>query len=319
MKKKILLVVTLVVVAAMMFAACGSSETTTLKFTSGGTSGTYYPYCGALGEIWQSNLDNVSVNVQASGATKENIRLISSGEAQVAIGQNDVMSYAYNGTDLFEGEKIENIATLATVFGEVCQVVVRADSDIQTIADLKGKRVSIGDTGSGVEANAKQILAAYGITTADITVQNLGFGDSADAMKNGQIDAFFVTAGPPTTAISELGATVDIRLLEIDDETAAKLIQDYPFYAQYVIPAGTYSGIKTDVKTIAVKATIFVNTDMDEELAYNLTKTLIEKQADLEKANAKGAELSKESAVEGIAVPFHPGAEKYFKEIGVIQ
>ena len=183
----------------------------------------------------------------------------------------------------------------------------------------KGKRVSVGDAGSGVEFNARQILEAYGISFDDIEVNNLGFGDSSDALKDGKIDAFFCTAGAPTTAIVELATTNSINLLEIDDEHAAALAEAHPFYTTYPIPGGSYKGVDEDVQTVAIKATLICSPKLSEETVYNLTKALFDNQSEIAAAHAKGEELSLEYAVSGISVPFHPGAEKYFKEVGAIK
>jgi len=233
--------------------------------------------------------------------------------------QNDVMDYAYKGTDLFAGEQIQAFSTMAALYAEVCQVVANPASGIKTIADLKGKNVSVGDAGSGTEFNARQILEAYGITFNDIGKQNLSFGASADALRDNKIDAFFCVAGAPTTAIVDLAIGKDIVVLDVDDAHAAQLIKNYPFYTQYPIPARSYRGLTGDVKTVAVKATFIVSKKLSDDTVYQLTKTLMESKGEIQAAHAKGAELSTAYAVEGISVPFHPGAEKYFREIGALK
>ena len=227
------------------------------------------------------------------------------------------MSYAYNGTDLFEGDAIKDFSVVGALYAEVCQIV--AVGDIKSVADLKGKRVSVGDVGSGVEFNARQILEAYGITFDDIKVNNLGFGDSANAIKDGKIDAFFCTAGAPTTAIVELATTKSINVIEIDDQHAKILSDKYPFYTQYLIPGGSYNGVPNDVKTVAVKATVITSTKVSDDVIYSLTKALFDNKSAIEQSHAKGSELSTEYAVAGISVPFHPGAEKYYKEVGALK
>ena len=244
---------------------------------------------------------------------------MSKGEAEVAIVQNDVMTYAYNGTENFEGKQTQNFSTIGTVYSEVCQIVASPDANIKSVADLKGKRVSVGDAGSGVEFNARQILEAYDISFDDIQVNNLGFCDSADALKDGKIDAFFCTAGAPTTAIVELATTNAINLLEIDDEHAKKLADAHPFYTTYAIPGGSYKGVDDDVQTVAIKATLIASPKLSEETVYNLTKAIFDNKDEIASTHAKGEELDLEYAVSGISVPFHPGAEKYFKEVGAIK
>jgi TRAP transporter TAXI family solute receptor len=229
------------------------------------------------------------------------------------------MDYAWRGVDLFQGEKITSFATMAAIYAEVCQVVANPASGIRTIADLKGKNVSVGDAGSGVEFNAKQILEAYGISFNDIGKQNLSFGASADALKDNKIDAFFCTAGAPTPAVVDLATTKEIVILPVDDAHVAQLVQRYPFYTKYPIPAGSYRGQTSAVQTVAVKATFIVSSKLKDDTVYQLTKCLFENQAEIANAHAKGKEISTSYAVEGISVPFHPGAAKYLREIGALR
>lgn len=299
-------------------APAPSADAVSLKMATGGTTGTYYAYGGVIANILNGKLGSLQLNVQSTGASKANIFLIDDGEADVAIVQNDVMDYASKGTDLFEEDgAIESFSAGAALYAEVCQII--SSGDIKSVEDLKGKRVSVGDAGSGVEFNARQILNAYGISFDDIEVNNLGFGDSADALKDGKIDAFFCTAGAPTTAITELATTNSINLLGIDDEHAAALQNDYAFYTQYTIPGGTYKGVDDDVVTVAVKATLIVSNELSEDVVYDLVKGLFDNKDAITAGHAKGAELDPAYAVDGISVKFHPGAEKYFKEAGVLQ
>ena len=289
-------------------APAPSADAVSLKMATGGTTGTYYAYGGVIANILNGKLGSLQLNVQSTGASKANIFLIDDGEADVAIVQNDVMDYASKGTDLFEEDgAIESFSAGAALYAEVCQII--SSGDIKSVEDLKGKRVSVGDAGSGVEFNARQILNAYGISFDDIEVNNLGFGDSADALKDGKIDAFFCTAGAPTTAITELATTNSINLLGIDDEHAAALQNDYAFYTQYTIPGGTYKGVDDDVVTVAVKATLIVSDKLSEDVVYDLVKGLFDNKDAITAGHAKGAELD----------PAYAGAEKYFKEAGVLQ
>ena len=330
MKKKIAVAVSVILVFATLFmTACGNNQSETqtpdeggltsveINVGTGGTTGTYYGFCNTVATTLNEKL-GANLKVMSSGASKANILDIDDGIVDLAIVQNDVMDYAYNGTSLFEADgKITSFSTLGAVYAEVCQVIARADSGIKTVADLKGKKVSVGDSGSGVEFNAQQILGAYDITFADINKQNLSFQASADALKDGKIDAFFCTAGAPTVAITDLSTTTDIVIVEIDAEHLAALQSEYGFYAEYKIPAGTYNGIDADATTVAVKATFIVSNDLSEQVVYELTKAIYENKD--EYAHDKAKEMSLEYAVSSISVPFHPGAEKYFKEVGAIE
>ncbi|MCI8341721.1 MAG: TAXI family TRAP transporter solute-binding subunit [Firmicutes bacterium] len=327
MKKKLAVAAAVMVAAMTVFSGCtsdsskgdsgSSNSSSNIKMATGGTSGTYYAFGGVVAQV-VGEAAGISFDVQSTGASKANIGLVADGEVDVAIVQNDVMDYAYNGTDLFDGEKTDNFRAMAAMYAEVCQVVANPSAGIETVADLKGKRVSVGDAGSGVEFNAKQILAAYGITFDDIQVQNLSFGDSANAMKDNKIDAFFCTAGAPTTAVMELSSTNEIKILNVDGAEADALIKEYPFYTAFDIPKDSY-GTDEDIKTVAVKATFIVNPDLSEDTVYNMTKAIFEGKADIEAGHVKGAEIDTAYAVEGVSVPFHPGAEKYFKEVGALK
>jgi TRAP transporter TAXI family solute receptor len=310
------LAVSLVALAAL--AGCAKTTNKNFILATGGTGGTYYPFGGAIANIWNTKVEGMNVTAQSTGASAENLRLISKGEAEFAIVQNDVMDYAYNGTDMFDGQKLENLATIGTLYPEVIQIAASKSSGIKTIADLKGKRVSVGDAGSGVEFNAKQILAGYGLTFDDIKKANLSFKESSDGLQNGTLDACFVTAGVPNAALQELAISAGLELLSVDGDAAAAISAEHGFYTAMTIPAGTYQGITADVHTLAIKATLAVSAKLDEKTVYDLTKALFENQAALAAAHAKGKDLSAAYAVTGVSVPFHPGAAKYFREIGLL-
>lgn len=322
MKKSFAAVTALVLVSAMALSGCGSSssasESVTLTYGTGGTTGTYYPYGGTMATVLNGKMDLVDLTVTSTGASKANILDVEDGISQLAIVQNDVMYYAYNGTDLFaEDGQFTSFTAIASLYEETCQII--AAPGIESIEDLKGKTVNVGDAGSGVEFNATQILAAYGIDiNSDINKVNGSFSDAADGIKDGKIDAAFVTAGAPTTAIVDLAISKDIVLLEVDDAHAEALMAEYPFYVQTVIPGGTYSGVDADAQTVSVNATLIASNDVSTEAIYELTKAMFENQADLAASNDKFSVLSVESAVQGIPTPFHPGAEQYYKEVGAI-
>jgi len=302
---------------ALGLTAC-KGKVERVRMATGGSTGTYYAFGSAVGQILGEKT-KIPITVQSTGASKANIQLIDAGEVELAIVQNDVMDYAWRGVDLFNGEKITSFASMAGLYAEVCQIVVNPASGIRSVADLKGKNVSVGDAGSGVEFNARQILEAYGVTFDDIGKQNLSFGASADALRDNKIDAFFCVAGAPTPAIVDLATGKDVAIIAIDDAHADRLIRDYPFYTKYPIPAGSYKGQAGAVQTVAVKATFIVGSKVSDDTVYRLTKSLFESKAQIEAAHVKGSELSAAYAVEGVSVPFHPGAAKYLKEIGALR
>jgi TRAP transporter TAXI family solute receptor len=312
------LFVAMVILVALALGACSKKDSQQIRMATGGNTGTYYAYGSAVGQILTEKT-KIPITIQSTGASKANIQLIAADEVELAIVQNDVMDYAYRGVDLFNGEMIKDFTTMAALYAEVCQVVANPAAGITSVADLKGKNVSVGDAGSGTEFNAWQILEAYGVSFDDINKQNLSFGASADALRDNKIDAFFCVAGAPTTAIVDLAIGKDIIVLDIDDAHVALLRQKYPFYTQFPVPAGSYRGQSGEVKTVAVKATFVVSNKLTEDTVYQLTKTLFESRDEIIGAHAKGSELSTAYAVDGISVPFHPGAEKYFKEIGALR
>ena len=311
MKKIIALALAVVLVFAL--CSCGGAGGTKMTMGTGGTAGTYYGYGGVLGQYITNNA-GVSVTVVSTDGSKANIQGIDAGNYQLGTVQSDVMAYAWEGTRSFEKEgKISSFRTVAGLYAEAVQLVTM-DPSIKIVADLKGKAVSIGAPGSGVYFNAVDVLTAAGLTEADIKAQYQSFADSADALKDGKIDAAFIVAGPPTPAITELCTTNNAYLVPIDGAIADKLMADCPFYTVHTIPAGTYNGQTEDVKTVTVKATLIVNADASEEDVYNLTAAIFNNIDAITAENAKGAELSLENATSGMIVPFHKGAAKYFAE-----
>lgn len=321
MKKFVLTaMIALMLMPTSVFAAKKAKKVAKKDYiiATGGTSGTYYPFGGAIANIWNTKVENMNVTAQATGASAENLRLINKGEAEFAIVQNDVMDYAYNGTDLFAGEKLSNIMTIGTLYPEVVQIAVSEKSGIKSVADFKGKRISVGDAGSGVEFNAKQIMEGYGLSFADIKKNNLSFKESAEAIQNGTLDGCFITAGVPNSALQELAFTAGLVLVPVSGNEADSIVGKYNFYTTTTIPGGTYKGTDTDTAALAIKATLAVNAKLDEETVYQMTKALFENLDELGRAHAKGKEVSAAAAVTGVSVPFHPGAVKYYKEIGLM-
>lgn len=312
--KKIISVL-LVLAMALCLAACGGDSVTKMTMGTGGATGTYYGFGGVLAQYINNNTD-VEVNVVSTDGSKANIQSIDSGDYQLGTVQSDVMAYAWAGTRSFEeGGAIQSFRVVAGLYAEAVQLVTM-DPEIKSVADLKGKAVSIGAPGSGVYFNAMDVLAAAGLTEADIKPQYLSFADSADGLKDGKIDAAFIVAGAPTGAISELCTTNDAYLVPIDGEVAEKLMAESPFYTTYTIPANTYKGQTEDVVTVTVKATLIVSANASEDDVYALTKAIFDNVAAIAAENGKGAELSIENATSGMTAPFHAGAAKYFAEKG---
>lgn len=312
--KKILSVL---MVIALVFALVACGGATTMTMGTGSPTGTYYAYGGIIGQYIKNNAD-ITVNAVSTGGSKDNIQGIDAGDYQLGTVQSDVMDYAWKGTRSFEKDgKIDTFRTVAGLYAEAVQLVTTNDN-IKSVADLKDKKVSIGAPGSGVYFNAMDVLAAAGLTEENIKPQYQNFDESADALKNGQIDAAFIVAGAPTPAITELSMTNSkVRIVPIDGAIAEKLMKENTFYSVYKIPANTYNNQKEEVLTVTVKATLIVNADASEDDVYKLTAAIFENKDAIANEHAKGAELSLENATDGMTVPFHAGAAKYFKEKGI--
>ena len=304
-----------ILLALVMTIACASAMAE-LTFTTGGTSGTYYAFGGVLAQYVSDHTD-VAITAVAGEGSAANIDMLNMHFAQLGFVQSDVAYYAHNGIrfEQYEGSPITSFTALAALYNETVQLVT-CNPNIKSMDDLRGKNVSIGAAGSGVYFNAMDFLAAYDMTEADIVPQYLSFGDSAEALKDGKIDAAFVVAGAPTTAVVDLCTTKGAYLVGVDEEHIAKLKEMNGAYTECTIPGGTYEGIDEDVTTVAVKAIVIANDDVTEEEAYTIVSTIFENKDEIAAAHAKGAELDLEYASE-CGLPYHAGAAKYFAEKGI--
>ena len=342
MKKKLALALSAAMILSMALASCGGGDKSNpaqsnpgqsnpagsssgsqtsgltpkdgggnLTFTTGGDQGTYYAFGGVLGgKVGETT--STTVTAVPSGGSKSNIDTMELEDAQLGFVQSDVMAYAYNGERLFE-EKVDCFSTVAALYMEQVQIVT-LNPDIMTVADLKGKSVSIGDLGSGVYFNAIDVLGAYDLTEDDIKPQYLSFGDSAENLQDGKIDAAFVVAGAPTTAVTTLAASNDVYLVSLDDEHIDKLIASSPYYSKDVISKDAYN-TPEDVTTVAVGAVVIVRDDVSDTDVYNFLYGVFENMDTL--GHDKAKELSLEFASSVTAVPYHPGAVAYFADKGI--
>lgn len=282
-----------------------------LSVLTGGTQGTYYPLGGTFAELI-TNETGVKATAEVSQASAANMTALQNGEGEVAFVQTDIAYYATEGIEMFEGKPIDTISALGALYPETVQLVTLADSGITSYEDLKGKKVSVGAPGSGTFANAEQLLEIHGLTMDDIEAQNLDFGESTDGLQAGQIDAAFITAGYPTSAVEALNATNAVAIIPVTAEKATELIEKYPYYAVDNIPAGTY-GLAEDVPAVSVLAMLAVKKDLSEDLVYAMTKAIYDNTNKI--AHAKGAFIKAETGLDGIGIEVHPGAQKYFDEV----
>ena len=308
--KKRLIAIALSAVMLLALAACGSGGES-LTFGTGGDSGTYYAYGGTLAGYVTENTDT-TVTAVASNGSQTNIEDIASGAIQLGFVQSDVMSYAYGGIRLFESP-VTNFSVVAALYMEQVQIVT-LNPDIKTVADLAGKSVSIGASGSGVYFNALDVLGAYGLTEEDIEPVFQDFATSVDSLKDGKIDAAFIVAGAPTTAVVDLASGNDVYLVGLDQEHIDALIETSPYYSANTIAADVY-GTPEDCTTVAIAAVVIAGNDVSEDAVYDFVSTVFENKGSL--GHAKEDELDLDFATSITDVPYHPGAAKYFAEKGI--
>ena len=305
-----------------LIAGCGGSgkeekKPAAQKFiniATGGTAGTYFPLGGAIADILNKNIPGANASAQSTGASVANINLLNQGKVDIAFVQNDIAYYAVNGVEMFKDKKVPGVKGIATLYPETIPIVTLEKSGITSLDKIKGKRVAVGAAGSGTEANARQILEAYGIKYSDITVQYLSFGEASSALKDGNVDVAFVTAGHPTAAIQDISTQHKVVLIPVDAAKADALIAKYPFYTKVTIPAKTYNNQNVTVAAVAVRCMLAVTDKMDEKLGYDITKAIYTNLDRMKAAHSAANAVSKASAKDGMSVPLNAGAEKYFKE-----
>ena len=314
----------------------GKSFAQELKFFTigtGGTAYTYYPVGGMIanaiskppgsrecGKGVSCGVPNLIASAVSSRWSLDNVNAIISGLRNSGFAQSDVAYWAYTGTGTMEGkEPAKDLRTIAALFQEHIHLVALKKSNINSVKDLKGKRVSLDEPGSGTYVDAKLILESNGLSTSDVKAEALKGKAATDALRNGKVDAIFVVAGFPTGAIVELASAVDIKLVPIDGAGAKALTSKYGFFSQSPIPSGTYEGVD-EVNTVAVGAQWFTSAKEDNELIYQITKALWNKESRklMDVGHAKGKTITPDTALSGVGVPLHPGAEKFYKEAGLI-
>ena len=296
-------------------ASGGREGGTALTFTTGGDQGTYYGFGGVIaGKVGETT--STTVTAITSGGSAANIEALQAGDAQIGFSQSDVLAYAYEGTRTFEETgAVTNFSIVADLYMEQVQIVT-LDENIKTVEDLRGKNVSIGAAGSGTYFNAVDVLSVYGMTENDINPTYQSFGDSAEALQDGKIDAAFIVAGAPTTAVTSLSTTKQVYLVSIDDAHIDQLISEYPYYSKNTIAADAY-GLSEDVSTVAVGAVVIANDEVSEDDIYNFCWGVYENIDSITAAHDKGKELDINFAASVTTVPYHPGAAAYYAEKGI--
>jgi uncharacterized protein len=311
------MITTRVIAFVAVLAAGPAAAQSQLSIATGGTGGVYYPIGGGLAEVINRHVEGVSATAEVTGASVENMGLIATGDADLAIALADTVQQAHAGTGRFEGQALPMVRAIASLYANMVQIVTTADSGIETLDDLAGKRVSVGAPGSGTEVNAQTLLEVNGMSFDDFTAQRLNFNETADALANGDIDAGFWSVGAPTSSILNLATTNDIRILSLTDEQIAAAQEADPTFTALSLPGGSYEGVEEDVATIGVPNVLVVSSEMDDETAYQITKAMFENIAELQAVHPAANETTIEFTMSATPVPLHQGAIRYYEESGV--
>jgi uncharacterized protein len=298
-------------------ASGGAAEQKFLTIATGGSSGPYYTIGGAMAKIYKEKL-GYNASVQSTGASVENINLLKTKKADMAFVMSDVASFAYNGQENFKDTgAVKDLKAMAGLYLNYVQIVTLKDRNIKSVADLKGKRVGVGAPNSGVEVNARMVLAGHGLTYNDIKADYLSYAEAVEQLKNNTIDAAFVTSGLPNSTVIDLMTTKDVEIVPIKKEDVEKMAQQFPFFVPAEIPAGLYKNDKP-VPTAAIRNLMLVRGDLSDDQVYKLTKAFFENLDTLKGAHSAAKEIDPKEAGKNLVVPLHPGAEKYFKEVGAL-
>jgi len=305
--------------AALVASTVAAQSTQFINVLTGGQSGVYYPVGVALSQIYAKDIPNVRSTAQVTRASAENLNLLQSGRGEVAFTLADALSDAWKGNEEagFK-QKLDRLRGISGLYNNYIQIVANADSGIRTLADLKGKRISVGAARSGTELNARAILKAAGLSYSDLgKVEYLPFGESVELMKNRQLDATLQSAGLGVASIRDLATAIKIVVIPVPPEVVAKVGD--PAYQPAVIPANTYTGQTTDIPTAAIPNFLVTHSGVPEDMVYRMTKAMYDNLDTLYAAHNAARAIKRDNALKGMPVPLHPGAERYYREVGLIK
>ena len=317
------LVLVAAVLALMMVGSGMAADRIFFGIATGGTGGTYYPLGGMLAQLISNTVEidgkKLSATAETGNASVANATLLGREGIESAFVAADILDAAFKGEKQFDGKAIKNLRALGALYPETVQLVVRANSGINTFQDIKGKSVSSGSPGSGQWQLLGDLLTVYGMDRKDVSEDYSSFSQSVEKIKDGNLDASLITAGTPTASVMELANHHNIKIVPLTGAPIAKLREVQPYYAETVLPANTYEGQTEDVKTIAVRAIWATHDKLDDNVAYEIVKSLYENTETLAKVHVKGKEIDLKTALESVSIPIHPGAERYYREKGLIK
>lgn len=289
---------------------------------TGGVTGTYYPTGGAICRLVNKYKKETKIrcSVESTGGSVYNINTIKNGELDFGIAQSDVVYQASQGTKKFEGKKVEKVRSVMAIYPELFTLVTRADANIAGVMDLKGKRINLGNPGSGNEATALAMFKAVGIDKSDLAFAGaLKAAEMPDALRDNKIDGYFYMVGHPTANIKDASNSVDVKITPLTGKAIDKLVKDNPYFAQADVPGGLYKGNDAGVPTFGVKAVLVTSTDVSNKAVYTVVKAILENFDAFKKLHPAYANITKESLLDGLSAPLHDGAKKYFKEVGLVK
>lgn len=309
---------TVLLLTIALFGLSGASaQRQFLTVGTGGVTGVYYPVGGTVARIVNEADVGLRLTVESTGGSVFNVRAMEQGDLDLALAQSDVVYQAYHGTEAFE-EPIESLRTVMGLHAEPLHLVCAADAGVESIRDLEGKRVNLGNPGSGILNTVQAVFEAYGIDESDLQAEYLRAAEAPDFLRDDRIDCFFYTVGIGGAAIQDIATTTDITLVPLDDEELVELIEQYPYYAFATVPAGTYRGVDEDVTIFGVKALFTTTTNLSEEVVYNIVSAVLNNLDTFRQTHPALANLTPEDFTSGLGAPLHPGAERAYREAGLL-
>jgi uncharacterized protein len=318
MKKRIFCSLLAMVFVLPLTLTLASAETRLLMGT-GGLAGVYYPIGGAIAKIITSKVKGIEATVQTSAAGMENLRLLSMKEIDMGLVQNSDAFNAFNGLLFFKDKPIKNIRGIAVLYPQPIQIIVRADSNIKSFYDLKGKRVGVGAPGSGEETTFRRLMSVYNLTYKDMDAKLISLAEQSAQFKDRHLDAMWYVSGVPASGILDVASVLSIKLVPISGKERDNLIKMDPYFIKSVVKKGSYPGMTEDLETIASPAYLICLESLKEDDVYRITKAMFENLQDIAASHKQGENVKLETALIGSTIPLHPGAEKFYKEKGLIK
>lgn len=307
----------LFVVVFMMAASAYSGQV--YSVATGPVGGPMYAISGAWAEIVTKNMKGYQLTNQVGGGSVLTMKILANGEADFAMVGNDVAMFGYKGTETFSGKPVKDARAIAALYLESFQIVAKANSPIKDIPDLKGKRVAVGPPASGTQIASERILPMLGLKMTDIKKLELGFNESAEYLRDGNADAAVYQTGIPYGPVVDISVMQPVNVIDLPNDAIQNIMKNYPFYVPVTIPKTTYKGMTKDCKSVAVKMLLLASNKVPNDDVYAMTKLLFENLNRLQAAHKMGESISQERALEGVTIPLHPGAEKFYREKGLLK